>query len=313
MIRGADWLVDGASALARRLSVSELMIGLTIVALGTSLPELIVSILAGYRDANEMILGNIVGSNLMNTLLILGVTALIAPIPFERGTVLREIPFSLLASVVVWILVNDLFFEGVSPGQLGRIDGLMLLAFFLVFLAYLVAIAGKDEIESDGLDLPMGKSLLLLAGGLIALPLGGEFVVRGAVGMAESLGVSQKMIGLTIVAAGTSLPELVTCVAAARKGRAALAVGNIIGSNISNLLLVLGVSAGLQSIPFDPVMNLDLALMVASALALLSFMFIDRQGSRIRLALGGFSLDKAEGLLFIGAYTVYLVYTILRA
>lgn len=347
LIQGADWLVEGGSALARRFRVREIVIGLTIVSLGTSMPELMVSVAAGFRGASELVIGNVIGSNIMNTLLVLGATGLVAAggLPFARNTVLREIPFSLLAGLALLILANDAWFadgvwgllqeglrhlpagtrlpaglDGNSAGVLSRGDGLLLLAFFAIFMAYVIAVAregGDDEStipDESASAMSPGKATGLVAAGAVALAGGGQLAVEGGVIIAEWAGVSQKLIGLLLLAGGTSLPELVTSVVAAKKGRPGIAVGNVLGSNIANIFLVLGLSASLTPVAFDKALNVDLAVVIASSALLLFFMFL-RPGpnGRPRIGSHAFKIERGESIAFLLAYLGYVVFLFLRA
>jgi cation:H+ antiporter len=342
LIKGADWLVDGGSAIARRFQVKELVIGLTIVSLGTSLPELMVSVAAGLRGASELVIGNVIGSNIMNTLLVLGAAGLVATkgLPFSRNTVLREIPFSLLAGLVLLVLANDAWFaDGVwrmlqagvahlpagtrlpagfdaaaSAGVISRGDGLILLAFFAIFTAYVIAIARESgEPEPADADAPkelsVARSAGLVALGAAALAGGGHLAVDGGVAIAEWAGVSQKLIGLLLLAGGTSLPELVTSVVAVRKGRPGIAVGNVLGSNIANIFFVLGLAATLTPVAFERALNTDLGLVILSSAVLLAFMFRGSRGAAGR----GFAIERGEALVFLLAYLAYGVFLFLRA
>jgi cation:H+ antiporter len=330
LIKGADWLVDGGSALARLFKVSELVIGLTIVSLGTSMPELMVSLVAGFKGASDLVLGNVIGSNIMNTLLVLGITALVVRggLVFARNTVLREIPFSLLTGVVLLILVNDVFFSsGIDQpdiagfaGILSRGDGIILLCFFAIFTVYVISIAkgGDDsqtELEDEAGDhsISTPRATLLLVGGAVALAFGGQLTVDGGVKIAELFGVSQKLIGLLLLAGGTSLPELVTSVVAARKGRPGIAIGNVLGSNIANIFLVLGCAATITPMGFDATLNLDLGLVIFSSLLLFMFMFLSEDKRKITLSASKFRIQKIEAIAFLALYLGYCVFLFVRA
>jgi cation:H+ antiporter len=241
LIKGADWLVDGASSLAKRAGISALVIGLTIVAFGTSLPELIVNILSSLRGSTDIAIGNVVGSNTANILLILGIAATIAPLSVTRGTTWREIPLSLIAIIAVWFMASDATLAGRGFSEIDRIDGVILLLFFAIFLAYVWAIAREDT-EEQGPAVKTHSALksgLMILIGLVALMLGGKWVVDGAVALAQLLGMSEAFIGLTIVAVGTSLPELATSAVASYRGQSNIAVGNAVGSNIFNIFWIL--------------------------------------------------------------------------
>ena len=299
VIKGADILVDGASSLARKLSVSDLVIGLTVVAFGTSLPELSVNVFASIKATSNIAIGNIIGSNIANILLILGVSAIICPLVVTKGTVWKEIPLSLLAVILIAILANDKLINGAQSSMLTRIDGLVLLSFFIIFIYYSLSIAKRIEGTDDLLHvkaLTITKILLLIVVGLAALILGGKFVVDGAVKLAIYLGVSQMTIGLTVVAVGTSLPELATSAVAAYKKNFDIAVGNIVGSNIFNIFFILGISSLIRPLPFQPGSNFDIGLLVLANILLFIFMFTGKKHK----------LDRWEAVLFLGIYAVYI-------
>lgn len=300
LVLGADWLVNGASALAKRYKVSDLAIGLTIVAFGTSAPELVVNVFAAAQGHHDIVLGNIIGSNNFNLLVILGIAGLITPLVVQSSTVWKEIPFSLLAVAMLYIFANDLFTDG--PGVISRIDGIVLLVFFALFLLYVAKQLKSDPHESEVPHKKYSalKMTLLIVGGLAGLVIGGRLVVTSAVEMARVFGMSEKLIGLTIVAAGTSLPELATSVVAALKKNNDIAVGNIIGSNIFNIFLILGLSSVIQPVSFSTVFNADLLLLTFGTLLLFIAMFTGKSHR----------LDRWEAaillMMYIG-YTVYLV------
>ena len=299
VIKGADILVDGASSLARKLSVSDLVVGLTVVAFGTSLPELSVNVSAGIKATSDIAVGNVIGSNIANILLILGVSAVICPLVVTKGTVWKEIPLSLLAVILIAILANDKLINGAQSSMLTRIDGLILLSFFIIFIYYSLSIAKRIEGTDDLLyvkALAITKILVLIIIGLAALILGGKFVVDGAVKLATYFGISQMTIGLTIVAVGTSLPELATSAVAAYKKNFDIAVGNIVGSNIFNIFFVLGISSLIRPLPFQPGSNLDIGLLVLANILLFIFMFTGKKHK----------LDRWEAVLFLGIYAVYI-------
>ena len=271
LLKGANWLVEGASSLAHRLRISDLAIGLTVVAFGTSTPELIVNIVASIRGNADIAIGNVVGSNIANILLILGITAIIAPIAVQKSTILKEIPLSLLAGIVLYFMANDALIDGYQLSELGRGDGLVFLCFFLIFLYYTFGIRhGEQEQGITKTVMSLWQAVLLVVMGLAGLVVGGHFCVETAQDIALALGVSEALIGLTIVAVGTSLPELMTSVVAAIKNKPDIAVGNVVGSNIFNIFWILGVSALIKPLPFQPDLNIDL-LMVVFASALLFF------------------------------------------
>lgn len=313
IIFAANWLVDGASALARKLGISDIVIGLTIVAFGTSAPELTVNIFSAIKGNTDIAIGNILGSNIINIFLILGISAIIFPLKVQSNTKWKEIPFSLLAALVLAILVNSGLINGVFGAEgLSRSGGLILLAFFAVFMVYTFSIArnNKPEVSVNetvvqGLSkekmIPVWKSLLLVFIGLAGLFLGGKFMVEGAVHLAEMIGLSQKVIGVTIVAIGTSLPELATSVVAALKKKADIAIGNVVGSNIFNVFFILGTTAVIRPLPFAPGMNFDVfVMMLASFILFLSTVVV-----------GTNKITRSEGIVFVILYISYLIYCLL--
>lgn len=303
VIFGADWLTKGASALARRFNISELVIGLTIVSIGTSLPELVISTGAAIKGSSGVALGNIIGSNIFNGLLILGVAALIAPIRFNRKMLSRELPFNLLASVVL-LLVSGSMLEGGAPGEMiTRYGGLLLLCFFAVFLRYTFSIVGDGD-ETVERPLPLKKVLLLLLCGLAALIFGGNLFVDGATEVARALGLSEAVIGITIVSAGSSLPELAVSVNAARKGNVGIALGNVLGSNILNIFFILGVSAVITPVSLDGFSYVDYYVLLGSSLLIYA---VSRFGG------GKAHITRFEGAVLVAAYVAYTTYLIMGA
>lgn len=298
LIKGADFLVTGASVLAKKIGVSDLVIGLTIVAFGTSTPELLVNIFSSAQGNTEIAIGNVIGSNICNILLILGVSALIYPLTVTKGTVWKEIPFSLLAVFVVGFLSNDILFDQADYSAFTRSDGLILLSFFAIYFYYVAGISNVDngQQQQSGKS-SLIKSLVMMVGGLIALIFGGKMVVDGAVKIASDLGVSQSLIGLTVVALGTSLPELATSAVAAYKKNSDIAIGNIVGSNIFNIFFILGVSSLIKPLPIVESINFDILVLIASTLLLSFFMFTGKR--RV--------IDRWEGGLFIFCYVVYMI------
>lgn len=302
LIEGANFLVDSASAIAKRLNVSEIVIGLTIVAFGTSTPELVVNIASAIQGSTVISFGNIIGSNIVNILLILGISGIIYPIQTEKNTVWREIPFSLLAAIVLYILCNDLFLNQNSL-FLGRFDGFILILFFILFILYtfgIPKIESRDKAEVKSLSVL--KITLFITGGLAGLIIGGQLVVFSAVKLATILGISEKMIGLTIVAIGTSLPELFTSVVAAYKRKPDIAMGNIVGSNIFNIFFILGLTAIISPLPFDPVLNTDILFLIFISLILFFTMFSGQKRT----------LDRWEAIVLLFLYIGYSVFLIVR-
>ena len=303
VIFGADWLTKGASALARRFNISELVIGLTIVSIGTSLPELVISTGAAIKGSSGVALGNIIGSNIFNGLLILGVAALIAPIRFNRKMLSRELPFNLLASVAL-LLVSGSMLEGGAPGEMiTRYGGLILLCFLAVFLRYTFSIEGDGD-ETVEKPMTMKKVLLLLLCGLAALIFGGNLFVDGATEVARALGLSEAVIGITIVSAGSSLPELAVSVNAARKGNVGIALGNVLGSNILNIFVILGVSAVITPVSLDGFSYVDYYVLLGSSLLIYA---VSRFGG------GKAHITRFEGAVLVAAYVAYTTYLIMCA
>jgi len=304
LIKGADLLVDGSSALARRLKISYLVIGLTIVSMGTSAPELIVNIIASLQGNTQIAIGNILGSNIANIFLILGIAAIIYPLAVTKGTTWKEIPFSLLAALVMGVLANDYLIDGQNSSLLSRIDGIVLMSFFVIFIYYTFGIARQEGANTEAMkvkEISLVKSIIFIVLGLVALVIGGKLVVDNAVNLALWLGVSESLIGLTIVAVGTSLPELATSAVAAYKKNFDIAVGNVVGSNIFNIFWILGLSAIIKPLPFSPANNFDILVVIIASLFLFTFMFIGQR--RI--------LERWQGvmfLLFYGAYVTFLIY-----
>jgi len=305
LIKGADLLVNGASFLGRRMGVSDLVIGLTVVAFGTSSPELFVTLIASAKGNTEIAIGNILGSNIANLFLILGVSSLIYPLSVGKGTVWKEIPLSLLAACLLGVLANDKWIDGADLSALTRIDGLALLAFFIVFLYYSVSIAQEihgmeDQIPQESMGTK--KATLFVVLGLGGLALGGDWIVRGAVHAAKSLGMSESLVGLTIVAVGTSLPELATSAMAAYRKNVEIAVGNVVGSNIFNIFFVLALSSLIRPLPFQHRNNLDVGVVILGSLFLFFAMFTGRKRT----------LDRWEGAVLLVVYAAYLVVAVLK-
>lgn len=304
LIKGADYLVQGASSIARRWNVSDLVIGLTVVAFGTSTPELFVNIIASVQGNTDIAIGNVLGSNIANVLLILGVSSVIYPLTVTKGTVWKEIPLSLLAAFLLGFLANDALIDKRDFSALTRIDGLVLLSFFVIFMYYSFSIAKKIEGMEEHVPTKVHgliKSLLLLMLGLTGLALGGKWIVDGAVRLALNFGMSQALVGLTIVAVGTSLPELATSAMAAYKKNVEIAVGNVVGSNIFNIFFVLGISSTLKPLPFRTRNNLDIGVVILSSILLFAYMFTGRRRS----------LDRLEGGVFVVLYVGYLAFLII--
>lgn len=303
LIKSADWLVDGAAALAKKYNVSDLAIGLTIVAFGTSAPELVVNTIAAFQAHHDIVFGNVIGSNNFNLFIILGIAGIITPMVVQSSTVWKEIPLSLIAALVLLIQAND--FWAANSNILSRIDGIILIVLFGVFLLYVYKNMRSNNVviqDSAHKPLPPLKIWGLIIIGLVGLVIGGQLVVKNAVHLATALGISEKIIGLTIVALGTSLPELATSVVAATKKNNDIAVGNIIGSNIFNIFLILGVSSLIRPIEYNKNFNLDLGILVLGTIFLFAAMFTGRKRK----------LDRWEAGLLLAVYIGYTVWLILK-
>jgi cation:H+ antiporter len=298
LIKGAGYLVDGASSLASKMNISQIVIGLTIVAFGTSAPELIVNLLAATDGNTGVGFGNVVGSNIINILLILGIASLVRPLKTQKNTVWKEIPFSLLAALALTVMANDNFFTG-APNLISPGEGIILILFFIVFFVYIFSIAdidAKGEIEIKKLS--NFKIAIYIVIGLFGLLLGGKLVVDNAIIIARIFRLSEKVIGLTIVALGTSLPELFTSVIAARKGQVEIAVGSVVGSNIFNVFFIIALSSIILPIPIETSMNIDLFVMIIAS----SFLFFAMFTGKKRM------IDRWEGILFLLIYVIYNFY-----
>ncbi len=303
LVFGATWLVEGASSLAKKLNIPDLIIGLTIVAFGTSTPELVVNLLAGSSGQTDIAIGNVVGSNIFNVLFILGIAAILKPVNAQLNTTWKEIPLALLAAIVLGICANDMLFDGAAKSQLTRTDGMILLAFFGIFMYYIVDVARNSKEQAEQFNvMPLWKSIGYIAVGLVGLIFGGQWIVDGAVMMAKSAGLSEAVIGLTIVAAGTSLPELATSAVAAYKGNSDIALGNVVGSNIFNIFFILGVTSTLYDLPFRPEANVDILMNIFTSTLLFIFLFT---GS-------GRKINKIEGGIFICIYIGYVAYLLMQ-
>lgn len=298
---GANWLVDGSSSIAKRFGISEFVIGLTIVGIGTSTPEMVVSFLSSIQGKADMAIGNIVGSNIFNTMMILGVTALISPLTITAGNLKKDIPLNIIVTVILIILGMNLTIFGHGADQLSRIDGAILLG---IFAWYLWSSFKEDTPDAEGeegiKEYSNAISILLVIAGLASLIIGGRLFVNSATELAKMFGVSDKFIAITIMAAGTSMPELATCVVAALKGRGQLALGNILGSNISNILLILGGSALINPLSFSGMTYVDLGAVLISAIFILASAYLFKKKS----------LDRFEGIILILMEVAYMWYLI---
>ena len=306
LIKGADWLVAGSATIAKKNNVSNLVVGLTIVSMGTSMPELIVNVLASSKDASQIAIGNILGSNIANILLILGVAAFIYPIKIKESTVFSEIPYSIIALLLVAFVANSNLF-GSHNNSINQIDGIILMAFFGLFVAYIIRLAknGSADMIDDIPDekITAGKSFLMVLLGMIGLFFGGQWVVNGAIAAAEYFSLSEAFIGLTVVAIGTSLPELVTSAVAAYRNNTDIAMANIIGSNIFNLLWVLGISAIIKPMSFDSSLNADILILLGASCLILFSLVTGKVKNQI---------GKPTGTLFLLLYLTYVVFLIYR-
>lgn len=303
LIKGADFLVDGSVAVAQKYNVSSFIIGLTIVSFGTSLPEMIVNIMASFSGNADIAVGNVFGSNISNILLILGVSGIIYPLSIKRNIYLTEIPFSLVATLLVAYLANaHLFNDEVIP-QLDRWDGVIILFFFGLFMAYVIYMTG-DEVSEDvqEVKIEMKRAIIYILFGMVALYFGGQWVVEGAVHFAQMFELSESFIGLTVVSVGTSLPELVTSAVAAYKRNSDIAVGNVIGSNIFNMLWILGLSAVINPLPFNKVNNLDVFMVLLSTVMLILTVISGKQKQ----------VNRLVGICFVVTYILFVGFLLLR-
>ena len=308
---GANALIDGASAIAKKWGVSDLIIGLTVVAFGTSAPELSISIISAINGNAGLAIGNVVGSNIFNVLVIIGITALFKPIKIERNIMTNDIPLVVLSALVLLAMGNTPLLDGGGPAEITRTDGIILLLFFAVFCRYTFSQVKKEPLnpvtpseeskEESKPKINLWKSCIMVVIGLCALVFGGDRFVEGASGIASGLGVSDAIIGLTIVAAGTSLPELATSITAALKGKTGMALGNVIGSNIYNIFLVLGCSATVKQLPFGDINNLDLLVLTGGCILFWVFGWFFRQRT----------ITRPEGGILTAIYIGYIVYLIL--
>jgi cation:H+ antiporter len=310
LIYGADKLVDGASALAKRYNIPDIVIGLTIVAFGTSAPELAINMAAAIKGSADLVLGNVIGSNIFNILAVLGISAMVAPLSVKKNTVRFEIPFNLFAAIMVLFLAIDTPF-GLRENQIDNKDGIILLLFFAVFLAYNFYLVKKNpnELEVEARQYPLWKSAFFMVIGLAGLIFGGRMIVNHAIIIAEALGISERIIALTIASVGTSLPELVTSVVAVRKKELDIAIGNVVGSNIFNIFLVLGLSTLTRNTTVHNPSYIDIGMNLFAGLLLLGFVF--RGKAKNTLKWEGRSLSRWEGLFFTLFYVGYIVFLIL--
>ncbi|CDD66604.1 putative uncharacterized protein [Firmicutes bacterium CAG:882] len=291
LVKGADWFVEGAAGIAKKLGIPQLIIGLTIVAMGTSMPEAAVSITAALQENAGITIGNIVGSNILNILIILGVTALITNVAIQKSTLYYEIPYMIAITIVLMIF-------GITGGKITFIEGIILWLLFIVFLGYLFVMSKKGNSQEDDevKDIPVWKCILFMVVGGVMVVKGSDFAVSGASAIARFFGMSERFIGLTIVAFGTSLPELVTSVTAAKKGNAGIAIGNIVGSNIFNILFVIGTTALICTVPFESKFIIDTIIAIASGAVLWLGTYKNRE------------LRKPCGIVMLLGYAAYFIY-----
>ncbi|GAA5038422.1 K+-dependent Na+/Ca+ exchanger [Marivirga lumbricoides] len=306
LLKGADFMVSGATSFAKKFNVSELSIGLTIVAMGTSAPELVVNLVSGSQGLNDVVFGNIIGSNIFNLFLILGLCGTIKPILVQSNTVWKEIPFSLILFIVFFLLINDSLLFQSDVNILSTIDGIILLLLFVSFLYYVFYNVKNQKHQTEVTENIKQKSnlitFLLIFGGIVGLIIGGKLVVDNSVEIARNFNVSEKLIGLTILAAGTSLPELAASVVAAYRGKADIAVGNVIGSNIFNITFILGLNSVISPLTYNLDFNFDLYFLIGGSALLFLFMF----------TLNKKKLDRWESILFIIGFAVYMVFIFIR-
>jgi len=304
LVYGADKLVDAASGLAANYGIPNIVIGLTIVAFGTSAPELVVNVFASVSGSSEMVMGNVLGSNIFNVLAILGISSIIYPLTVKSSTTWIEIPLSFLAAIMVLILANDFLLNAGEDNFISLGDGLVLLMFFIIFIVYNITVSKKSEEKSDSVEInkfTTRQAVLWILVGLGGLVLGGKLIVDNAVELAMSFGLSERVIGLTIVSIGTSMPELATSIAAVRKKKVDIAIGNVVGSNIFNIFFILGISATILPVTISEPNFTDIWMNVLSGLLLFVFVFTGK----------GRSLERWEGILMLGLYVSYVTFLIM--
>lgn len=313
LIKGAGYMIEGASNIAKRFHVSPLIIGLTIVAFGTSAPELIISLLASIKGSNEIALGNVIGSNISNIALIIGIGAVIYPLAIRSSTIAKEIPYAILACFVLLIAVSDIYLQRITMNELSRADGFIFLLFFVIFVYYTINSAltareeerfrlGKEFKKEYDREKPkkLAKSVTFFLTGLAGILIGGEWVVKSAITIATLLGVSEGLIALTIVAIGTSLPELAAVIAATVKKEPDIAIGGIVGSNIFNTLLILGVASSIKPLAFKTALYTDMWIMIALTAVLFFFSFMHKK------------ITRSTGAVFVTSYICYIGFLIWR-
>ncbi len=301
VLLGAHALVDGASSIAKRFNISDMVIGLTIVSIGTSMPEMSISVISALKGNTDIAVGNILGSNIANILLILGLSSIVYPLTIQKNTQYKEIPLSILAILLIGICGNDIFFDHGTSNVLSRIDGIVFLCFFVIFMYYTFQISNTNDVELvDVKQQPLWKSVLYVVVGMVGLYFGGNYFVEGAIIIARYFGMSDAIIGLTIVALGTSLPELATSLVAASKKNSDIAIGNVVGSNILNVFLILGVTATIKPLPLHATANVDISVALFASLLL----FLSTMVFRKRI------ITRGEGFVFVSVYVAYMAYLI---
>lgn len=299
ILAGANFLTDGSAAVAQRLRVPEFIIGLTIVAVGTSTPELVVSVLSAIAGKSDVAIGNIVGSNIFNVFVILGICALIRPLPLTRSTIRRDIPIGMVVSLLLFVLASDALLHLGPTDRLGRGDGILMLILYVALMWYTIRAAGRTEeapAESTKAQMAPWLAAVMIVGGLAGLVFGGELFLDSATALARQLGVSESVIAITLVAGGTSLPELASSVVSLVKGKADMALGNVIGSNIANILLILGLSATINPLTMGGITTTDLAVVILTSLLLFLTAFTFRRRA----------VDRWEGVIFLVIYALYI-------
>lgn len=299
LIKGADFLVDGASAIATKFGIPKIIVGLTVVAIGTSMPELMVSANAALSGFADLSIGNVLGSNIANLLLILGICAIIHELPFKKTTAMIENPFMLVVTIILLVMANNDHEHIIS-----RFEGVILLTMTILYIVYNIVMAKKTNTkdEESGNEISILKAIILIIIGIAALKFGGDFVVDNATALAKAIGISEKLISLTIVSIATSLPELVTSLTATRKGSVDIAIGNIIGSNIFNIILILGVSSMITPIHFAVSYNTDLILLIVMCSFFCIFPFIKKR----------YTMVKSQGIFFVSVYLIYIIQAIIK-
>lgn len=300
---GANYLTDGSAALARRFNISEFIVGLTIVAIGTSTPELVVSVISALHGSGDMAIGNVTGSNLFNGLLILGITTLIRPVPLTSDNIKKDIPLGILASIVLLVVCCDVLLGSDLRNNIGRDEGIILLLLFVVFISYTIFSAKapeSEEVAEEQKPMPIWLMLIMIVGGLAALVFGGNLFQTSAVEVARALGVSESMIAITLLAGGTSLPELAASAVSAFKGKSEMAMGNVLGSNISNIFLVLGASATITPLSLGGITMVDLLTVLGASILLWITAFSFKRNK----------IDRPEAVILIVAYIAYIWYMV---